>query len=79
MLCDWLFFDAKVHTVPVVLRSVFVREQLQVDGLRSSFHAPVLEKDTTVTAKKQTQTQKKIVENIFKKSSLLNNILYIIH
>lgn len=31
-----------VCALPVVLRCVFVSEQLQIDGLRSSLHAPVL-------------------------------------
>lgn len=30
------------YTVPVVLRCMFVSQQLQVDGLRSSLHTPVL-------------------------------------
>lgn len=33
-----------VCAVPVVLWCMFVSEQLQVDGLRSSLHAPVLRK-----------------------------------
>lgn len=44
--------DVRVHSVPVVLRSVFISEQLQVDGLRSSLHAPVLEKNSNEKTKK---------------------------
>lgn len=38
-------YSFRVCAVPVVLWCVFVSEQLQVDGLRSSLHAPVLKKN----------------------------------
>lgn len=43
---------SRVCVVPVVLWCMFVSEQLQVDGLRSSLHAPVLRKKVcSVSAK----------------------------
>lgn len=45
-----------VCAVPVVFRCMFVSEQLQVDGLRSSLHAPVLRKKVRVKASKSGST-----------------------
>lgn len=44
-----------VRAAPVVLRGMFVRQQLQVDGLRSPLHAPVLkrQRDTACEVERQ--------------------------
>lgn len=60
----WVFFflHVSVYTLPVVLRCMFVSQQLQVDGLRSSLHTPVLKRqhernsDTTWKTLQPTQS-----------------------
>lgn len=71
------FLGVFFYTVPVVLWCMFVSQQLQVDGLRSSLHTPVLKRQHEHNSDKTSEqsSQSKVLFPVVTKYIYLSTVL----